>query len=273
MRNLAVLGCTTVVLALVGCGSEEKSDRGIKFMPEMYDSPAYKSQSVMERTDADGKTVRHIPMMLTPPAGSISRDAAPYQLDALDFSGARELANPLLPSAEVLKTGQRWFNITCATCHGVDGNAANGSVAPTKAKPNRFGGVPSLNAANVERLSDGEIFHIITVGRARMPSLHAQVLPEQRWAVIHYLRALNRATLALGDTEKQLAELEKAAAAGYAQVTPEVNSQLETLRKRVAQQRVDLALIKAGGDGEAFAPLKPARPEYEQAAWPEKSEK
>ncbi len=104
-------------------------------------------------------------------------------------------------------------------------------------------------------------------------SLHAQVLPEQRWAVIHYLRALNRATLVLTDSEQQLKELEKAAAAGYAQVTPEVNSQLETLRKRVAQQRADLALIQAGGDGAEFAPPKPVRPEYEQATWPEKSEK
>jgi len=273
MRNLTMIGCSVIVLALAGCSSEEKSDRGLKYMPEMYDTPAYKSQSAMERTDADGKTVRHIPMMLTPPVGSIPRTGAPYQIDALDFASAKELVNPLLPTAAVLKSGQRWFNITCAACHGVDGNAANASVAPTKNRPLRFGGVPSLNGTNVVRLSDGEIFHLITRGRARMPSLHAQVLPEERWAVVHYLRALNRATLALTDSEQQLKDLEKGVAAGYAQVTPEAKGELDALRLRVAQRRVDLALIQSGGDGADFAPPKPARPEYEQAAWPDKSEK
>jgi mono/diheme cytochrome c family protein len=211
--------------------------------------------------------------MLTPPAGTVSRESAGYQLAPTDFAAAKQLVNPLLPTSDTLKTGQKWFNITCAACHGRDGDATNAAVAPTKERPNRFTGVPSLTGTNVERLSDGEIFHIISVGRGRMPSIHAQVLPEQRWAVIHYLRALNRATLSLTDAEQQLKDLEKGAAAGYGQVAPELAAELATLRKRVAQRRIDLALIQAGGDGAAFAPAKPARPEYEKAAWPTVSEK
>lgn len=268
MRNaLFALG---VALVLAGCGSDEKSERGLTYMPEMYNHPGYKSQTVMERVDADGKTVRHIPMMLTPPAGTVSREQAPYRIDALDFAAAKDLVNPLLPTAAVLRQGQRSYNITCAVCHGRDGNAANGYVAPTKARPNRFGGVPSLNGANVERLSDGEIYHIVTSGRVRMPSLHAQLLPTERWATIHYLRALNRASLAATDAEAQLVQMEATLAAGGEKANAISPGDLAFQRRLVERKRHDLALIQQGGaDAAAFAPAAPAQPENAPAEWPE----
>lgn len=267
MRNLMFL--VGAVLVIAGCGTEEKSERGIKYMPEMYNTPAYKSQTAMERIDADGKTVRHIPMMLSPPAGTISRSASPYQIETLDFESAKQLVNPLLPDAQTLKVGQRWFNITCATCHGRDGNAANGYVAPSKAFPNRFSGIPSINGPNVERLSDGEIFHIITAGRVRMPNLHAQLPVYERWAVVHYLRALSRSALALGDAEKQLAQMEAALAAGGDKAAAIKPNDLALQRHLVKQKQHDLTLIQAGDDGAAFAPAEPARAEFEPLTWPE----
>lgn len=258
-----------IALVLAGCGNDEKSERGIHYMPEMANHPGFKSQTVLERRDADGRTVRHIPMMLTPPAGTVARGFAPYRIDALDFAAAKDLVNPLLPTAAVLRDGQRIFNITCATCHGRDGNAANGHVAPTKARPNRFGGVPSLNGPNVERLSDGEIYHIITAGRVRMPSLHAQILPENRWAVVHYLRALDRAALATTDAQAQLTQMEATLAAGGDKAAAISPGDLAFQRRLVERQRSDQALILQGGDGAAFAPAAPARPENEPAAWPE----
>lgn len=272
MRKALIIAGAALVLA--GCGNDEKSERGLTWMPEMYHHPGFKSQTVLERVDADGTTVRHIPMMLAPPAGTVSRDQAPYRIDALDFASAKELVNPLLPSGAVLRDGQRFYNITCAVCHGRDGNAANGYVAPTKARPNRLGGVPSLNGPNVERLSDGELYHIISAGRVRMPSLHAQILPTERWAVVHYLRALNRATLATADAEAQLKQMEDALAAGGDKASAVSPGDLAFQRRLVERKRRDLALVQQGdasGTSATFAPHAPARPEYEPAVWPEVS--
>src|SRR5258708_6235901 len=107
-----------------------------------------------------------------------------------------------------------------------------------RSHPERLGSVPSLNGANVARLSDGELYHIITLGRNRMPNYRAQLTPQARWAAIHYLRALDRATLAMGDDEAALAKLEAEAAEGGAHANdPYAKAELETARLVAAQTK------------------------------------
>jgi mono/diheme cytochrome c family protein len=40
---------------------------------------------------------------------------------------------------------------------------------------------------------DGEIFHVATMGRRTMPGYRFQVSDEDRWAIVAYVRALQRA--------------------------------------------------------------------------------
>ena len=54
-------------------------------------------------------------------------------------------------------------------------------------------------------MPDGEIYHIISHGRGRMPNYRAQLESEERWAVVHYMRALHRAT-AVGEDELEALE-------------------------------------------------------------------
>jgi mono/diheme cytochrome c family protein len=269
-RSIAALA-VCCVLASCGGGDSEKKARGIKFMPEMYDTPAYKSQQAMEALADDGKTRRQLPAMMPPPPGTVSRELAPYDIAPADFAAAKLLVNPLAPSAAVLKQGQRAFATFCAVCHGLDGNAANGYVATSKEHPERLGSVPSLNALNVMRLSDGELYHIITLGRNRMPNYRAQLPPQARWAAIHYLRALDRATLAMSDAEAMLVKLEADAAEGGAHANdPYAKAELEAARAAVVQKKRDLELIKRGGEGAEFEPPTAPQPEYVKPEWPEK---
>jgi mono/diheme cytochrome c family protein len=254
-----------IAVALVGCGESEKSKRGLDFMPEMYHHPGYESQTV--RAVTDGKVVRHVPMMLPAIEGTVSRDGAAYDVAANDAAGAKALVNPLAPTAAVLKRGQHLYNVTCAVCHGRDGDATNGYVAPTKERPDRFGGVPSINTANVALMSDGEIYHLITRGRVRMADLSAQLLPHDRWAVVLYTSALARATQAIGDAETRLAKLEKEAQQAATSNSAYDKAELEAARALVAQRKRDLVLIQQGGDGEAFIPPKPPVPEYVKPTW------
>ena len=259
------LSAAMVALTLVGCGENEKSERGIDFMPEMYNHPGYESQTVREVTD--GKTVRHVPMMLPAIDGTVSRDGAAYDVAPLDAAGAKALVNPLAPTAPVLKRGQQLYNTTCAMCHGRDGDAANGYVVATTKHPNRFASVQSINTANVALMNDGEVYHIISRGRNRMADFSAQLLPNDRWAVVLYTKALARATQAISDAEAQLAKAEKESQQAIKDNNPYDQSLLAAARALVAQRKVDLQLIQQGGEGDEFIPPKKPVPEYVKPSW------
>jgi mono/diheme cytochrome c family protein len=258
-------GVAIAALLLGGCGESEKSSRGLDFMPEMYNHPGYESQGVRER--GEGTTRRHVPTMLLPVEGTVSRDGAAYTIPAAEFALARNLVNPVVPTAAVLRRGQRMFNATCAVCHGRDGDAAHGYVAPTKEHPDRFGGIPSVNTQNVALMTDGEIYHIISRGRNRMADLSAQLLPADRWAVTHYTRALARATQAIGDAEVRLAKLEKEAQQAITGNNPYDKAELDAVRALVAQRKQDLLLIQQGGEGDEFVPSPRPAPEYIKPTW------
>jgi len=126
--------------------------------------------------------------MRVPPEGTVPRNYKPYLYDPNDFNTpAKELDNPLKPTKQVLERGQKQYNIYCAVCHGNQGHG-DGPVSP------RFSNIPPLAGknSNVLNWEDGRFFHIITVGRARMKPYAAQILPEDRWAIIHYIRLLQK---------------------------------------------------------------------------------
>jgi mono/diheme cytochrome c family protein len=50
-----------------------------------------------------------------------------------------------------------------------------------------------LQSEKIQNWPDGRIFHVITAGQNVMPSYSTQVAQEDRWAIIHYIRALQRA--------------------------------------------------------------------------------
>ena len=51
---------------------------------------------------------------------------------------------------------------------------------------------PSLHNQKVLNWTDGNIFHVITNGQNVMPSYAEQVPVDDRWAIIHYIRSLQR---------------------------------------------------------------------------------
>lgn len=266
MRKFMMLTVAGAALALSSCGESEKASRGLDYMPEMYNHPGYKSQGVLEQTD--GKTIRHVPAMLMPVDGTVSREGAGYSIAATDLASAAALINPQPASTVVLKRGQHLYNATCAMCHGRDGDANHGYVVATKEHPLRFGGVPSIHTQNVALMSDGQIYHIISLGRNRMADLSAQLLPADRWAVVRYTSVLARATQALVDSEKRLTELQKITAPGAAKANDaETKADLSACVALVEKKKQDLLLIQNGGDGDAFIPPTKPVPEYIKPTW------
>ena len=98
--------------------------------------------------------------------------------------------NPEKIDAALLKRGQDRFNIYCSPCHGQTG-AGNGIVAVKAAGT----WIPSnLQEDRVKGLADGEIYQVITNGRRSMPAYRFQIVEHDRWAIVAYLRALQRTT-------------------------------------------------------------------------------
>jgi mono/diheme cytochrome c family protein len=115
-----------------------------------------------------------------------------------------------------MERGQQRFNITCAMCHG----AAAGGNGITK----QYGlaTVVSLQDDRLRKMSDGEIFNTITNGKNTMMAYGPNVVVADRWAIIAYLRALQRSQHAtIGDVpEDRRAELDKPASPPPTTATP-----------------------------------------------------
>lgn len=187
-----LVGALVCGVMLVGCGRDHNK-RVLEYMPQMSDTPAIKAQ----RIGPFGVAMR------VPPEGTVSQTSHPYHFANDPEAAGRELKNPLPRTKAVLLKGQHLFNTYCIVCHGPRGEG-NGFVVPKFPMP------PSLQSDKVRGWPDGRIFHVVTMGQNLMPSYASQVNEEERWAIIHYVRVLQRA---MNPTEADIKELEAAKAA------------------------------------------------------------
>jgi mono/diheme cytochrome c family protein len=98
--------------------------------------------------------------------------------------------NPLPVDAELLAHGQKRFNTYCSPCHDRTGQG-RGVVAQ------RAIWIPTnLQEPRVKDMNDGEIFNVATNGRRSMPPYKFQIVDRDRWAIVAYVRALQRTSMA-----------------------------------------------------------------------------
>jgi mono/diheme cytochrome c family protein len=86
---------------------------------------------------------------------------------------------------ECLERGRERFEIFCAACHGVLGDADTVVADRMTLRRPR-----SLQDAEVREKAPGEIYEVIARGYGLMPSFAAQLPIEDRWAVARYVKAL-----------------------------------------------------------------------------------
>lgn len=125
-------------------------------------------------------------MMRLPVEGTVARGFMPYPFKGNPDAAGRNLVNPLPASKEVIELGKRKFLTFCSPCHG---NFAKGDSRLRGQFPNP----PTLHSDKVRNWPDGNIYHVITEGQNIMPSYAGQIAREERWAIVHYVRALQRA--------------------------------------------------------------------------------
>lgn len=169
------------LVALAGCRAQGEKP-GFVIMPGMHFSVPYDAYDPNSVTRS-GQTLLLAPEGTVPLTGA----AFPFGTGTAEAERAgSELVNPLEATAANLARGKQVFENVCAVCHG-PGGAGDGPVV------GRFPNPPSLTAAHAIGYPDGRIVHVISRGQGIMPSHAAQVLPEDRWRLVLYLRELQKA--------------------------------------------------------------------------------
>ncbi len=89
-------------------------------------------------------------------------------------------------SIELLRRGQQQFGIFCTPCHGEVGFGDGMAVQRGYPRP------PSFHTARLRDQPVGYLYDVITNGYGRMMDYREQVRPADRWAIVAYIRALQR---------------------------------------------------------------------------------
>lgn len=131
---------------------------------------------------ADGRAMR------TPPEGTVAQGELKADEDfATGRTGKGFLVKaPIEVTEATLKRGEERFNIYCAACHDRSGTGRGMAVQRGFPPP------IDLNSERVRSFADGEIFNVISHGVRNMPSYAAQVLEGDRWAIVAWVRVVQR---------------------------------------------------------------------------------
>lgn len=155
-------------LLLAGCAGQTSRKPQFEVFPDMKRQAKAKAQEA-SAFFADGRASR-MPVPGTVAQGQLLRPSRP----------------PL--DGELLARGQERFNIYCAPCHDRTGSG-RGIVGQRS-----LWLANSLHDDRIRDMGDDEIFEVITHGRRTMPGYRFQVSEEDRWAIVAYVRALQRST-------------------------------------------------------------------------------
>ena len=152
----------------------------------------------------DGLASRQVPEG-TVPRGHLRSDTHLFQ-GKVNGQPATEYPFPV--TKEWLARGQQRYEIFCAVCHGSTGDGfgmivQRGFVRPPALYPipEHQAALPQLYAREQFLLTAplGHYFDVITNGWGAMFSYNDRVRPEDRWAIIMYIKALQRSQYASVD--------------------------------------------------------------------------
>jgi len=166
-RDVVIAGIVLgVALATTGCRQD------------MHDQPRYQPLEA-SRFFADGRASRaDVP-------GTVAR--GDWEAEAPHRTGTRGGApiatNPYPTTPALLARGRERFGIYCTPCHDASGRGRGMIVERGYRQP------PSLHEDRLRDAADGYLFDVVTRGFGVMPSYRV-VPPEDRWAIVAYVRAL-----------------------------------------------------------------------------------
>jgi cbb3-type cytochrome c oxidase subunit III len=182
----ALLASTTGCLR--GCPSSKPP---IHPNPSMDDQPKVLAQT-SSNFFYDGSAMRK-PVPGTIARGELRDD--PAYFEGKDAAGAFIAKSPVTTTPEVVERGHQRFSIYCQPCHDARGEG-HGILF-------QRGKVPTAALIDPKYVAypDGQIYDVITNGFGLMSSYRWPIPPQDRWAIVAYVRDLqarHAATAAAG---------------------------------------------------------------------------
>jgi mono/diheme cytochrome c family protein len=173
----------TSLFVLTGCARGCTSSRPpIHINPSMDDQPKVLTQTA-STFFFDGSSMRQ-PVPGTIPIGGLKEDTPFFTGRGAD--GQFVATIPMAMDEALLERGRQRYEIYCQPCHDARGDG-RGILF-------QRGNVPTGNFHDekILKYADGEIFDVITNGRGLMAGYRWPIPPADRWAIVAYVRELQR---------------------------------------------------------------------------------
>ncbi len=191
---MIISACMALVpFAYIAKKRASKSDKPhFHIVPNMDFQTKNKPQTASDVFE-DGRAAR-LPVSGTVARGELKEDDHLYR-GKMNGQWATQFPESIVLNAETMSRGENRFAIYCSPCHGLTGEGtgminqradkigatATGWVAPSNITQDSFAKQPH-----------GQLFNTITHGARTMPGYSAQIREKDRWAIVFYLRALQR---------------------------------------------------------------------------------
>jgi mono/diheme cytochrome c family protein len=176
--KLVLLG----LLSFAACRGDRSEEPPVHPIRNMLNQPRFDPAG---ETDlfSDHRMMRPIPAG-TVAQGSAKLDDHASRGKAADGTFAKGFPMPV--DAALIKRGESRYNIYCTPCHGPVG-LGNGVVVQRG-----YPQATNLHEDRIRTMAEGEIYNTITNGIRNMPGYATQVSESDRWAIVSYVRALEK---------------------------------------------------------------------------------
>jgi hypothetical protein len=186
-----------VVVSVAGFRGGKSRRPPIELFPDMDRQPKLRPQThnslfadqFSSRLPVEGTVPRSNPTALE------GKEIYPFEDNPLNTGRVPGTTNfvetiPLPVTEQLLTRGQGRYAITCAPCHGASGDG--------KGITSKYNMIAMANFHDVRlvKMPDGELFNTITYGKNLMGGYGPNVTITDRWAIVAYVRALERSRLA-----------------------------------------------------------------------------
>lgn len=184
------------VVSIFGFRGSLSEKTPIEVFPDMDHQAKYKPQAE-NSFFADGRNDRPLPMNAVARGNYLNYEAVFAEdfedtvlgntvfLQGKNPDGSFHDGFPLPVTESLIRMGQQKYEIFCTSCHGAAGDG-NGVTKP-------YGILAtSYHDDRLRGESDGYIYDVIANGKGLMYGLKDRLTPEERWAVVLYVRALQR---------------------------------------------------------------------------------
>lgn len=186
-----LLFAVALTISIAGFRGMRSTQPPIIVFPDMDFQAKYKPQAA-SKFFADGRADRPTPAGTVPRGRGTAADPDFLRADDAHYAGKAADGSfvkgfPIEVTETMIRRGQNRYEIYCAPCHGTNGDGqgitkAYGMVA-----------TPTYHDDRLRQMAEGELFNTITHGKNTMMPYGDKLSPDERWAVVAYMRALQRA--------------------------------------------------------------------------------